>query len=139
MERIHFDILCPINPRSKSGLACILVMVDQFTKWVELAALPAQTAELTAGAFLKLFIVAFGCPLEVHTEQGNHFESNLFQAFCEVLETTKTRTTPYHPSSNGQVEIFNRIILQMITAYVSRGVKDWDKHLPLISIALHSM
>ena len=40
-----------INPRSKSGSAYILVMVDQFTKWVELAALPAQNAELTARAF----------------------------------------------------------------------------------------
>ena len=38
MERVHLDILGPINPRSKSGLAYILVMVDQFTKWVELAA-----------------------------------------------------------------------------------------------------
>ena len=55
MERVHLDILGPINPRSKSGSAYILVMVDQFTKWVELAPLPAQNAELTAGAFLKHF------------------------------------------------------------------------------------
>ena len=52
MERGHLDILGPIIPRSKSGFAYILVMVDQFTKWVELAALPAQNAELTATAFL---------------------------------------------------------------------------------------
>ena len=139
MERVHLDILGPINPRSKSGSAYILVMVDQFTKWVELAPLPAQNAELTAGAFLKHFVSTFGCPLEVHTDQGRNFESDLFQAFCKVLEITKTRTTPYHPASNGQVEVFNRTILQMIQAYVSRGVKDWDEHLPLISMALHSM
>ena len=62
MERVHLDILGPINPRSKSGSTYILVMVDQFTKWVELAALPAQNAELTAKAFLKHFIKKFGCP-----------------------------------------------------------------------------
>ena len=44
-------LIVEINPRSKSGSAYILVMVDQFTKWVELAALPAQNAELTARAF----------------------------------------------------------------------------------------
>ena len=137
-ERVHLDILGPINPRSKSG-SQILVMVDQFTKWVELAALPAQIAELTAGAFLKHFVVTFGCPLEIHTDQGTNFQSNLFNAFCQVLEISKTRTTLYHPSSNGKVEVFNRIILQMIRAYVSRGVKYWDEHLPLISLALHSM
>ena len=48
----------------------------------------------------------------------------LFQAFCKLLEISKTRTTSYHPSSNDQVEVFNQVILQMIIAYVSRGVKD---------------
>ena len=139
MERVHLDILGPINPRSKSGSAYILVMVDQFTKWVELAALPAQNAEMTADAFLKHFIVTFGCSLEVHTDKERNFESDLFQAFCKVLEITKTRTTPYHPSGNGQVEVLNRVILQMIRSYVSRGVKDWDEHLPLIAMTLHSM
>ena len=139
MERVHLDILGPINPRSKSGLAYILVMVDQFTKLVQLAALPAQNAEMTADAFLKHFIVTFGCPLEVHTDQGRNFDSDLFQAFCKVLEITKTRTTPYHPSGNGQVEVFNRVILQMIRSDASRGVKDWDEHLPLIAMTPHSM
>ena len=40
MERVHLDILGPFN-RSKRNNAYILVMVDQFTKWVELAAIPA--------------------------------------------------------------------------------------------------
>lgn len=62
MERVHLDILGPFN-RSNSGCAYILVMVDQFTKSVELAALPAQSAELTARAFLNHFIVTFGWEL----------------------------------------------------------------------------
>ena len=111
MERVHLDILGGINPRSKSGSAYILVMVGQFTKWAELAPLPAQNAELTTGAFLKYFVLAFGCPLEVHIDQGRNLESDLFEAFCKVFEITKTRTTPYHPASNGQVEFFNRNIL----------------------------
>ena len=58
MERVHLDILGPFN-RSNSGCA----YMDQFTK---LAALAAQSAELTARAFLTHFIVTFGCALEVH-------------------------------------------------------------------------
>ena len=88
---------------------------------------------------MKHFVVTFGCAIEIHTDQGTNFQSNLFKAFCKALEIAQTRSTPYHPSSNGQVEVFNRAILQMIRAYVSRGLKDWDEHLPLISMALHSM
>ena len=75
-------------------------MVDQFTKWVELAALPAQNAELIAKAFLKHFVVTFGCLLEVHTDQGKKITSDLFLAFCKLMGITKTRTSPYHPAGN---------------------------------------
>ena len=113
MERVHIDILGPFTP-SRSENIYVLVMVDQFTKWVELAALPAKNAELTANAFLDHFVVTLGVPLEVQSDLGRNFESNLFQAFCQLLEITKTRTTPCHPSGNGQVEVFNSVILQMI-------------------------
>ncbi len=138
MERVHLDIVGPFH-KSRSGNRYILVMVDQFTKWVELAALPEYNAPLTAKAFIERFISTFGCPLECHTDQGQNFMSNLFQTFCKVFEITQTRTSPYHPSGNGQCEVFNRTILQMIRSYISRGLKDWDEHLPLIRMALHSM
>lgn len=69
-------------------------MVDQFTKWVELAAMHAQNAQnadLTPDAFLKYFVITFSCPLEIPTDQDRNFESDLFQFFCSVklLEITK--------------------------------------------------
>ena len=51
MEPVHIDILGPITLKTKSGSSYILVMIDQFTKWVEFAALPAQNAEFTVKAF----------------------------------------------------------------------------------------
>ncbi len=138
MERVHLDIVGPFH-KSRSGNRYILVMVDQFTKWVELAALPEYKAPLTAKAFIEHFISTFGCPLECHTDQGQNFMSTLFQTFCKVFEITQTRTSPYHPSGNGQCEVFNRTILQMVRSYISKGLRDWDEHLPLISMALHSM
>ncbi|KAK3100745.1 hypothetical protein FSP39_024575 [Pinctada imbricata] len=51
---------------------------------------------------------------------------------------TQTRTTPYHPASNGQVERFNRTLLQMIRCYVDKGQKHWDEKLPLLLAAYRS-
>ena len=138
MERVHVDIIGPFN-RSKKNNAYILVMVDQFTKWVEQAALPAQSAELTARAVLNHFVKTFGCPLEIHSDQGGSFQGELFQSFCKLLEIAKTRTTQYHPSGNGQCEVFNKVILQMIRSYLSKGYKEWDEYQPSITMALHSM
>ena len=63
MECLHVDILGPINPKTKSGSSYILVMIDQFTKLVELAALPAQNEELIAKAFLSHVCNNFWLPI----------------------------------------------------------------------------
>ena len=134
MERVHLDILGPF-PTSTQGNKYILVVMDQFTKWVEAYALPDQGAETTARALVYEFISRYGAPLTIHTDQGRNFESELFRRVCSLFEVTKTRMTPYHPASNGLVERFNRTLLQMLRSYVQLDQRDWDVHLPLLTAA----
>ncbi|GFO46612.1 gypsy retrotransposon integrase 1-like protein [Plakobranchus ocellatus] len=72
----------------------VLMIVDQFTKWVECLPLPSQTVEVTEA--VREFFSRFGCPLQIFTDQGRNFESNLFKLVCESLNINKSRTTPYH-------------------------------------------
>jgi hypothetical protein len=53
-----------------------------------------------------------------------------------MLGTTKTRTTPYQPKSDGMVELINRTLKTMLSAYVSDNDKDWDRQLPCVMIVL---
>ena len=92
MERVHIDILGPFT-ESNRGNQYVLMIVDQFTKWLECFPLPLQSAELTAKAVVDRFISRFGCPLEIHTDQGRNFDGKLFSSVCKLLEVTKTRTT----------------------------------------------
>jgi hypothetical protein len=50
-----------------------------------------------------------------------------------MLGTTKTRTTPYHPKSDGMVERFNQTLETMLSAYVSDNHRDWDRQLPWVT------
>ena len=52
MECIHLDMFGPF-PQSKWGNKYILVMVDQFSKWVEIHAIPDISAEQT----VKLVVI----------------------------------------------------------------------------------
>ena len=76
MERVHMDMLGPFPP-SEQGNKYILVMVDQFTKWVEIHALPDVTAIGTAKCAVDQFFSRFGTPLQIHTDQGGNFDGNL--------------------------------------------------------------
>ena len=138
MERVHFDILGPL-PVSNKGNVYVLVIIDQFTKWVESYALPDQKAESIAEKLVFEFISRFGCPLEIHTDQGRNVDGSLINSICSLLQVRKTRTTPYHPSSNGQCERYNRTILQMVRCFMTGNVKDWDVHLPILMGALRSV
>ena len=138
---IIMEILGPFVT-SSDGNKYVLTIVDQFSKWVTMTAMPDHTAETVAHNFLVHYMCTFGAPLFIHTDQGAEFNGSLFECFCKLFQITKTRTTPHHPSSNGQCERYNSVILQMIRCYIddaSRKSKDWDKDLPLFNMALHSM
>lgn len=84
MERIHIDFLGPL-PKTHQGNEHILMVVDQFTKWVECIPLPSQTAEVTAKALVDCVFSRFGVPFQLHSDQGRNFESKLFSELCIKL------------------------------------------------------
>ena len=103
MERIHIDIL-GLFIESARGIRYIVMMIDQFTKWLECYAIPNQGAEQVATSLVEGFIARMGCPLQIHSDQGRNFMSYLFNRLCKLLEISKTRSTPYRPCANGQIE-----------------------------------
>lgn len=134
MERVALDILGPL-PLTKKGNKYILVMVDCFSKWTEAVALPDQEASTVAKAFVDTIICHFGTPLQIHTDQGRNFESNLFKEMCNLFQIDKTRTTSYHPQSNGNVERFNRTLGDMLSTFCHKNQDQWDEFLPQVLMA----
>ena len=137
MDRLDTDILGPL-PTSESGMKYILLVQDQFTKWTECYAIADQTAETVAHKIVFEFISRFGPPLQLHSDQGRNYESHLFQQVCSLLDIKKVHCTPWHPQANGTVEKFNQVLLNMISMYVDKYHKNWDRYLPLLTAAYRS-
>lgn len=57
---------------------------------------------------------------------------------CNILQTRKTRTTPFHPHSNGATERVIRTVNTMLSKVVDESQKDWDRHLGSVAIAYNS-
>ena len=132
-EKIAVDIL--EVPMSDKGNKYIIVIGDYFTKWVEVFPLKSHTAVVVAEILVDRFITRFGAPFQIHSDQGPEFESKLVSEVCKLLGVDKTRTTSYHPQSDGQVERFNRTLLSMLSKYVHENQKDWDLHLQKVVMA----
>lgn len=59
-------------------------------------------------------------------------------ALCSLLHITKTRTTPYRPCSNGQVERINRSVLQMVRSFLQNDQTVWDLKVPQLAGAIRA-
>ena len=134
MERIGIDILGPL-PESASGNRYILVVCDYFTKWTGAWAIPNTETITVVTILINQFISIWGVPLHIYSDRGSQFESDLFQTLCKELGILKTRTTAYHPQSDGLVERFNRTLEAMISKYIADHQRNWDEHLQLLMLA----
>ena len=74
-------------------------------------------------------------PIEILTDRGAEFESELFCQLLRWLEIDKLRTTAYKPSSNGVVERFHRTLNSMLGKVISENQRDWDERLPYVMAA----
>lgn len=128
-ERVAVDILS-IPTESQRGNTCVLVVGDYFTKWTEAFALPNHQAVTVADVLVTEVFLRFGVPRILHSDQGREFQSDLIQELCAVLGVTKTRTAPYHPQSDGQIERFNRTLIAMLSKLSEADRENWDDYLP---------
>jgi transposase InsO family protein len=128
LDRLSTDVCGPF-PESTQGNRYILVVSDHFTKWVEVFAVPNQTATTCAEKILNEVIARYGCPYNLHSDQGRNYVSRIFVDICKLLDIRKTRSSPYNPRCNGQTERFNKTLVRMIKAYLKGQEKDWDRFL----------
>ena len=133
-ERVAMDLL-DVSVISSKGYKYILVVCDYFTKYTEAYPLKDKTARSVADALMDVWLPRYSFPLFLHSDQGKEFDNVMIHKLSELLGTVKTKTTPYHPLSDGLVERFNRTLLAMLAMFVSQEHDNWDDLLPFMMLA----
>ena len=57
---------------------------------------------------------------------------------CKLLDIEKTRTFPLHPQSDGQVERYNRTLIEMLPGKLQENQEDCDLQLQTCMMAYGS-
>ena len=45
------------------------------------------------------------------------------------MDTRLKKSKTFHPQTDGQIEVLNRIVIQFLSGYFSKHPKLWDEHL----------
>ncbi|XP_015162002.1 protein NYNRIN-like [Solanum tuberosum] len=110
------DVIGPIELAASNGHRFILVAIDYFTKWVEVASYKAVTKKVVADFVRNNLICRFGVP-ESHHKQ------------CEQFKITHRNSTAYCPQMNGAVEATNKNIKRILRKMIG-NYKCWHENLP---------
>ena len=100
LELVHLDFLT-ISKEGSDKNVNVLVITDHFTQYSEAFITPKQTASCVAKTLWENFLVHYGWPEKIITDQGKLFENQLIKELCKLVEVQKLRTTLYRPQTNG--------------------------------------
>lgn len=118
MERLNIDTVGPL-PIDKNGNQYIIVIIDCFTRFVELYPAKTTTAESAAEALLH-HIGRYGAPCDLQSDNGSQYVNETIQAFLDLIGTEHMLTLAYSHEENGMVERCNKAVMDHLRALMIR-------------------
>ena len=108
-QHISADLMTPSLPSGDH----LLVVVDYYSRYMEIEVLRSTTADKVIASLRKIFLT-HGLPVSITTDNGSQFISEEFCKFVDEERIEHRQVTPLWPQANGQVERQNRSLLKRI-------------------------
>ena len=109
-QKLAMDIIGPFTSvRHKFAI----VLVDFYSKWCEVK-FTSEVTTKTVISFLETVFAREGLPECIVTDNGVQFVSHEMTEFLKCNGITHSRSTLYHPQTNGLVERMNRTVKEGI-------------------------
>jgi len=130
-------------PKTKTGHTHVLVMIDRFTRWVELIAIRGSkkdgglSAETTLKKLKKRVIDRYGMPVKILTDGSTSFKG-VFEEYAKENKVKLRTGKAYKHDTNGMAERIIRTVEEKLRLYVNEGKKNWNELLSIVQAALNS-
>lgn len=117
-------------PKSQ-GKTVIWVVVDKLTKVAHFVPLShPYTAASLASVFISEIFRLHGMPEVIVSDRDPVFMSLFWEEFFKLQGTILSKSTAYHPQTDGQTENLNRTLEQYLRCVTGSKPQEWVKALP---------
>ena len=127
--------VAPFVPRKFKYL---LTIIQEATRFVVAVPLQDVTAPTVALEFLEQYILKYGPPQNVHSDRGTVFLSGVFKYICKALQSTRSISASFNPTSSAKVERCHKTIVSRLSASVGSDSRNWATFLPYVLYAYNS-
>lgn len=131
-QEVSIDVIGPFA-ETDDKMTHVIVVIDNFSKYVFAEPCKGTTAEAAARFILKLG-AEWGWPRAIRFDNASQFDSHLVKRLLELLGVERHPSVPYAPQTNGIVERSIKEIIRHLKVLVNerRNKKDWNLFLPIV-------
>lgn len=118
-------------PKKRIGYDSVFIVVDRFSKMTRF--IPCKTtndASYIAGLFFKEIVRIHGLPLSIVSDRDNKFVGHFWRTLWKRLGTNLSFSSSYHPQTDGQIEVVNRSLGNLLRCLTREHGGSWDVVLP---------
>ena len=112
---------------STSGNKRILTIIDHLTGWPETFPIPDKSADTIVSTFINEYLPVHMCPWYILSDNGMEFKNNLMNQVLQQLGIDRIFSAPYHPQSNGKLEVSHKYLKPTLKKLCERDPTIWDK------------
>lgn len=127
-QRISLDIVGPLDV-DNYNYKYVLTIQCELSKFVEAYPLERKDTESVSRAFVNNFILRYGVPKDIITDQGTEFMSSVFSEICRLLGVNKLHSTAYHHETIGALENTHKSLGAYLRIQCSNNSTDWSSWL----------
>ena len=122
------------------GNTTILTVINRFSKAVHFIALPKLPSSRETADLLVRHVFSLHCiPTDIVSDRAPQFTSQVWRAFCKVLDAPPSHSSGLHPQSNGQSERANQEMEAALRCITHASPTSWNTQLPWVEYAHNTL
>ena len=103
--------------------------MDHLTGWPEAFPIPDMSADTIVSTFINEYLPVHMCPWYILSDNVTEFKNSLMDQVLQQLGIDRIFSAPYHPQSNGKLEVFHKYLKPTLKKLCEKDPTNWDKYL----------
>lgn len=124
-QKVFLDLVGPLQPDVEQN-KYILTLQCELSKFVECYPLQNKESETVSRAFVNNFILRYGIPEEIVTDQGTEFLAEIFKDTCKLLRIKNLSSTAYHHETLGSLENTHKSLGNYLRIQTAKTQNSWS-------------